>query len=79
MKNKDLQKLLAQYPDNMPVRLLLNQNPYSEHVDLTEDHILRTSEGAYVDDEADPNTWDCEDGKIRDKGKKYLLFNPIIV
>lgn len=84
MTNKKLREFLAQFPDNMPVRLFPNsETPRSgfdkpKIIELTEENILQTSEGAWVDDEADPETWDCEDGKVRHKGKRYLLFNPII-
>jgi hypothetical protein len=79
MTNKDFQKLLQQYPDDILIRLLPKQeNNVKAIVDFTDENILLTSEGAYVDDEADPETWDHEDGKIRHKGERYLLLNPII-
>lgn len=84
MTNKELQEFLAKFPDNMPVRLLPKIDPprsgYENRdiIDLTEENILQTSEGAWIDDEAPSDTWDHEDGKIRHKGKRYLLFNPII-
>lgn len=81
MINIQLQELLKKYPDNMPVKLLPKNNvgsKPSEVIDFTEENILQSSEGAWVDDEAPVDTWDCEDGKIRHKGKKYLLINPII-
>jgi len=84
MTNRQLQKLLQQFPHNMPLKLLLNSDtPISGYekivpVDLEDDHILKTSEGAWVDDEAPTDEWDHEDGKIRHKGRRYLLFNPII-
>ncbi len=78
MTNKQLQDILKKYPDNMPVKLYPN-HATKEIIPMDEENILLTSTGAWVDDEADPETWDHEDGKIRDGGKKYLLINPLIV
>ena len=84
MTNRELQKLLQEYPDDMKVKLLPNSKipirGYDKHdaVPLTEENIIESSEGAWVDDEADPETWDCEDGKIKHSGERYILFNPII-
>ena len=78
------QDYLKQFSDNLPIKLLPNPSDYkhgsrqSGIIDLTEENVLHTSEGAWVDDKADPEKWDCEDGKIRHKGKPYLLLNPII-
>lgn len=80
MTNKEFQKLLAKFPDNIPVKLLPKpENNIKSIIDFNEENILATSEGAWVDSEADPEKWDCEDGKIKHKGKRYLLINPIIV
>lgn len=84
MNNIQLQEFLNRFPDNMPVKLLTNNDipvmgiKEPNIIDLTEENILKTSEGAWADDEAPADQWDCEHGKIRQKGKKYLLFNPII-
>lgn len=84
MTNKELQKLLKKYPDDMSIKILLNSDiPVRSFkappiVELSEENILISSGGAWVDDKANPEIWDCEDGKIRHKGKRYLLFNPII-
>ena len=84
MTNKQFQELLKDYPDNMPIKLFVNPDNYKHGdgqkgiIEFTDENILVTSENAWIDDEADPETWDCEDGKIRHKGKRYLLLNPII-
>ena len=84
MTNKQLQEFLKQFPDEIKVKLLPKSDipvrSYNsvEILELTEENILHTSEGAWVDDEADPEEWDCEDGKIRHEGNWYLLLNPII-
>jgi len=84
MTNKELQKYLSQWPDNLPIKILLDSGMTKRPLesppihDFTTDHILQTSENAYVDDEVDPEEWDCEDGKVIDRGPAYLLFNPII-
>lgn len=79
MTNKELQHLLAQYPDDMPVRLLPSQCLDEIVIPLTEEHILHTSDKAWVDDDAPVEEWDCEDGKIHYDGQPFLLFNPIIL
>lgn len=82
MTNKELQELLKKHPNNMPIKLMPHHDRDGKFnytvIDFTEENYLVSSEGAWVDDEADPETWDCEDGKIRHKGKRYLLINPII-
>lgn len=83
MTNKELQAYLAQFPDQMPIKLLPKGNGDIrtwKPIDLTEENILHTSETAYADDEAPEDEWDCEDGKIElGSGQQYLLFNPVIV
>lgn len=84
MTNKELQELLKQWPDDIEVKLLTKNDIPVRSIEkapiipFTEENILESSEEAWVDDEADPETWDCEDGKIMQKGKRYLLLNPII-
>ncbi len=78
MKNKELQQLLKKHPDNMPIKLLTGHNK-NVAIDFDDENILLTSEGAYIDSDARESTWDTEDGKIRQRGKKYLLINPIIL
>lgn len=79
MTIKQFLKLLSTYPPNMPVKLLpLQTNDLKEMVDFSEENMLVSSEGAYIDSDADPDTWDTEDGKIVHKGRKFLLINPII-
>jgi hypothetical protein len=76
----DLKNLLAEYPDEMPVKILVNHERETQPQSFDEENILITSETAYVDSEADPLEWDCEDGKIElGRGIKYLLINPMIV
>lgn len=84
MTNKELQNLLKDYPDDMPVRLLYDHTSYSKEknniIEFTEENVLRTSETVYVDDDAPEDEWDNEDGKIElGDGLQYLLFNPIIL
>lgn len=76
MKVKELIDELYKYPQNMPVKLLVHHN--EKEVEFTTDNLLVTSEDAYIDSEARADTWDTDDGKIRHKGKRYLLINPII-
>lgn len=84
MSNKELQELLKQFPDDLQIKFLANSNvPVRDYKteairEFTDENILHTSEGAWVDDEAPEDEWDCEDGKIRHKGAWYLLINPII-
>jgi hypothetical protein len=87
MTNKELQEYLKKWPDNMPVKLLPNNSlpPLSVDnkavhaiIDLTTDNVTYHTDKAWVDSDADPETWDTEDGKIVYDGKPYLLFNPII-
>lgn len=78
MKNKELQNYLAQYPDDMPIKIMIDHNS-KELFDLTDENILHSSETAYCDADAPMDEWDSEDGKIElGNGKQYLLFNPII-
>lgn len=84
MTNKELQNLLKDYPDDMPVRLLYDHTSYSKEknniIEFTEENVLHTSETVYVDDDAPEDEWDNEDGKIElGDGLQYLLFNPIIL
>lgn len=78
MTNKELQSLLSSYNGDLEIRLL------ADHKDpiqiFTNEHILLTSDTAYCNDDAPMEEWDSEDGKIElGYGKRYLLFNPIIV
>lgn len=76
MTNKEFQLLLKKYPDDIPVRLL--PQPDNEIIDFTEENIMHSSEGAWLDNSGNPDKWDTEDGKIRHKGRRFLLLNPII-
>lgn len=80
MTNKELQTLLAQYPDDMPVKLMPNATCYDHSIiDFSEENVLHTSETAFCDDEAPEDEWDTEDGKVElGDGPQYLLINPII-
>lgn len=57
MTNAELQTLLHQYPDDLPIKFLVNSGvPVRDYksepiVNFTEERILHTSEGAWVDDE----------------------------
>lgn len=77
MNNKKLQDYLAQFPDEMPVKLRVKDNSF---INLSEEHILHTSDTAYVNNLALERDWDTEDGKVElGNGKQYLLFNPVII
>jgi hypothetical protein len=87
MTNKEFQAILALYPDDMPIKLLPNNTlpqlsfdnkSVSAIIDFTEENIMHTTDQAYVDSAADPETWDTEDGKIVYAGNPFLLINPII-
>lgn len=77
MKNSELQTLLASYPDGMEVKYL---NESREIVDYSGETLLISSTTAYIDDEADEEDWDTEDGQIKlGDGERFLLLNCIIV
>ena len=64
MTNKELQTLLQQYPDTMPIKLLPNSYyDYKTIIDLTEENVLHTSETAWYkeaeddDEEDDTRQW----------------------
>jgi HD superfamily phosphohydrolase YqeK len=77
MTNKEIHDFFKQYPEEMPIKLRVEE---MEVVELTTENILHTSETAYVNDEAPEEEWDCEDGKIElGSGTQYLLLNPLIV
>lgn len=87
MTNKELREYLSKYPDDMPIKLLpdstlpplsVDNKAVNSVVDFTSDHIMQTTDKAWVNSDADPETWDTEDGKIVYDGNPYLLFNPII-
>lgn len=76
-KAHELKTLLSSYPADMEIKYL-DQN--TEVFEYTGETLLISSETAYVDDEADEDDWDTEDGKIElGDGEKYLLLNAIIV
>ena len=81
MKNLELQKLLAQYPDDMPIKILLKHiGPSHPIVDFDAENILHTSTTAYVNEDAPEDEHDCEDGKVElGDGEQYLLLNPIVI
>lgn len=80
MTNKELQTLLVQYPDDMPIKLMIDSSYKCKPIDFTEENILHTSETAYIDFSADEELWDTEDGKVElGDGQQYILINPIIV
>jgi hypothetical protein len=43
MTNKELQSYLAQFPDEMPVKLLVKAEPKAQPIELTEESILHSS------------------------------------
>jgi hypothetical protein len=81
MKNSELQELLAQYPDDMPIKLLVDHcDVKAPLIEFTDENVLHTSETAYVDTDADLEDWDTEDGKIElGDGQQFLLINPMII
>lgn len=77
MTNIELQVLLSSYPEDMDIKYL-NEN--RDVLNYTGETLLISSETAYVDDEAEEEDWDTENGQIKlGDGKKYLLLNCIIV
>ncbi|MBO9151894.1 hypothetical protein ACFOTA_06725 [Chitinophaga sp. GCM10012297] len=77
MTRKQLQDYLEQFPEEMPIMVLIDNHSVDE---LTEEQILHTSDTAYVDVTAPEEEWDCEDGKIRlGDGSQYVLINAIII
>lgn len=79
MTTKELRKYLLTFPDDMPVKLMINNEPKSKPIDLTFDNIVHTSESVFIDSSVSQDKWDHEDGKIRlGDGQQYLLFNPLI-
>jgi len=79
MTNIQLQELLAQHPDDMPIRIMVSH--FSKDVfDFDTDHVMKTSETAYVNPDAPEDEWDTEDGKVElGDGQQFLLINPIIL
>jgi hypothetical protein len=80
MKNKELQELLKGYPDDMPIKLLLNVNSPKEPIkDFDSENILHSSETAFLNADAPEDEWDSEDGRFElGDGEQYLLINPVI-
>lgn len=84
MTNKELQTLLQEHPDDMPIKLMYDHTSYSKDknciIELTDENVLLSSETTYIDSEAPEDEWDTEDGKVElGEGQKYLLFNPLIL
>lgn len=89
MTNKELQTLLAGFPDDMTVKLMhtheiirvdQQRHKYHDPIEFTAENVLHTSETAYADPDAPEEEWDSEDGKVRlGDGQQYLLINPIII
>lgn len=79
MTNKQFQKLLKRYPNDLPVKLMVGDSARTV-VQFDGDRIIESSETAYINKEAPEDQWDTEDGKIElGDGQRYLLINPIIV
>lgn len=79
MTIEQLYQILDNYPDTTEIRLMVNQTNQVVQP-LNDDHILLTSETAFVNQDAPEDEWDTEDGKVElGGGKKYLLINPIIL
>lgn len=80
MKNIELQKILAVYPADMPIKIRTGNVNSDVIEDFDEENIVEASNTAYVDDEAPEEEWDHEYGKIElGDGERYLLINPIIM
>lgn len=78
MTVQQLIEYLSTVPPEREIKIWIDHSDRNTIVPLNEEHFHHTSEGAYIDDSADPDTWDAEDGKIRNKGKRYIMLNPII-
>ena len=80
MTNKAFQDLLKQYPDDMPVKLLIDHKRVNAITDMDEENLLLTSETVYITKDAPEDEWDTEDGKRElGNGQQFLLINPIIL
>lgn len=78
MTNKDLQKYLSGFPEDMLVKIILDHKT-NKVFDFELENIEHTSDTAFADDEAPADEWDTEDGKLMlGDGEKYLLINPPI-
>lgn len=76
MTNKELQTLLQEYPDDMPIKLLpKSDSDYKKIIDLTDENILHTSETAWYREAQEE---DEQDEHGLGDGQQYILFNPII-
>jgi len=79
MTNKDLQALLATFPDSLEVRLCVDPTEDQTILPFDEDRVLLTSDTSYLDTSAPEDEWDNPDGKVMlGDGPKYLLINPPI-
>ena len=79
MTNIELQYFLRAYPDDTPIKLLVNHQKRDE-IYLSDENIMLTSETATINQDAPEDEWDMEDGKLElGDGERYLLFNPIIL
>lgn len=76
MTNKEFQTLLSDYPDDMPIKLLVKAEPNFPIIDFTEENIMHTSETAWFKEAEEE---DEQDEMGLGDGQQYLLLNPIIV
>ena len=81
MKNSELQKILAQYPGDMPIKIFVDHSRPKEPLeDFDEDHFMLSAETAYANSDAPEEEWDTEQGKFElGDGEPFLLINPMLV
>lgn len=79
MKNQELLTILAGYPADMEIKIMIDHNERFVN-DMDSENILHTSDTAHIDTSAPEEEWDNEDGKASlGDGQQYLLINPIIL
>lgn len=86
MTNKEFQKLLQGYPDDMLIKLNISDRIHGSTIhgsfikNFEDENIMLTSDTAYNNQNAPEDEWDNEDGKVMlGDGIPYLLLNPIII
>ena len=80
MTRLEFQQFLDQYPPDMQMKIFVNHSNTNSVQKLDSDHVIITSDTAYIDTDAPEEQWDTEDGKVElGDGEKYLLINPMIL
>lgn len=75
MTNKELQDALSKYPDGMEVRIY--GGGFGDYIKFAQadECVIEYSDTAYVDDEAQEEDWDTEEGKFYfGDGERWLLI-----